>query len=74
MMSVVLKFPDGKIRIYCKGADSVITSKLNKSTKFLSITDKYLLYFARKGLRTLMVAYKDLSVDQYIQWNEAFKV
>jgi len=74
MMSVVLKFPDGKIRLYSKGADSIITAKLSKSAQYLPITEKYLIYFARKGLRTLMIAYKDLTASEYSIWNEAFKV
>lgn len=73
-MSVVLQFPDGKIRVYSKGADSVITAKLSKSTLYLPITEKYLLYFARKGLRTLMIAYKDLTASEYCLYNEALKV
>lgn len=69
-MSIILKFPDGKIVLYAKGADSTITSKLSSQSDYLKITDKYLSHFAKKGLRTLMVAYKALDEDQYNKWNE----
>ncbi|XP_018604052.2 phospholipid-transporting ATPase IC isoform X2 [Scleropages formosus] len=32
-MSVILRFPDGKIRLYCKGADTVVYERLHPSSK-----------------------------------------
>jgi len=33
-----------------------------------------LLYFARKGLRTLMIAKKEISEKEYFEWNLNFRV
>uniref|UniRef100_A0A7N8WML9 Phospholipid-transporting ATPase n=1 Tax=Mastacembelus armatus TaxID=205130 RepID=A0A7N8WML9_9TELE len=32
-MSIILKFPDGRIRLYCKGADTVIYERLSRHSK-----------------------------------------
>ena len=71
-MSVIAKCPDGKIRIFAKGADSVISEKIaNKS--LLIDTNKHLIKFAQKGLRTLMIAYRELSEEQYNKFDEMFR-
>jgi len=74
MMSVIIEFPDGKIRLYSKGADNIITTKLSKLINNLAATEKYLLYFASKGLRTLMIAYRDIEHKEYKKWQEAYRV
>ena len=75
-MSIILKTPgpDGKILLFSKGADSTITEKLSKNTNYLPSTEKFLLNFARKGLRTLMIAYKELKNEEYFQWNNEINV
>lgn len=75
-MSIILKTPgpDGKILLFSKGADSTITDKLSKNSSYLASTEKFLLNFARKGLRTLMIAYKELTNDEYFQWNNEINV
>uniref|UniRef100_A0AAR2JWK6 Phospholipid-transporting ATPase n=1 Tax=Pygocentrus nattereri TaxID=42514 RepID=A0AAR2JWK6_PYGNA len=37
-MSIILRFPDGRIRLYCKGADTVIYQRLNPSSKHKETT------------------------------------
>uniref|UniRef100_A0AAX7SUZ3 Phospholipid-transporting ATPase n=1 Tax=Astatotilapia calliptera TaxID=8154 RepID=A0AAX7SUZ3_ASTCA len=37
-MSIILKFPDGRIRLYCKGADTVIYERLSPSSKHKETT------------------------------------
>ena len=71
-MSVIIKNPEGKIILYTKGADSIIEKLLNiksKNTDEFSSTHESLDKFAKKGLRTLMLAYKELSDDEYTNWN-----
>jgi phospholipid-translocating ATPase len=69
-MSAIVKMPDGKIVLYCKGADSVIYSRLKRGEqKELRLeTAKHLEMFAREGLRTLCIAYKVLDEKEYIAW------
>ena len=72
-MSVIIKNEEGKIILYSKGADSTIDKLLSNNSK---ITDEYastmknLDIFAKKGLRTLMIAYKELQEDEYSKWNK----
>ena len=71
-MSVIVKNPQGKIILYAKGADSMIEKLLepkNKFSKEYSSTVNNLDKFAKKGLRTLMIAYKYLNEGEYINWN-----
>ena len=67
-MSVIVKFPDGKIVLICKGADTVIVERLGPSQGYLDVTLAQLEEFALKGLRTLCVASTELSPDVYAKW------
>ena len=72
-MSVIIKNQKGKIILYTKGADSIIEKLLSNKSKIsneFSSTMESLDKFAKKGLRTLMLAYKELQVDEYLVWNE----
>ena len=64
-MSVIIKFPDGKIKLICKGADNVISERLKRTSLNKDIflqTDYFLGIFAKDGLRTLMFAEKEISI------------
>uniref|UniRef100_A0A8C7Q3Y4 Phospholipid-transporting ATPase n=1 Tax=Oncorhynchus mykiss TaxID=8022 RepID=A0A8C7Q3Y4_ONCMY len=37
-MSIILRFPDGRIRLYCKGADTVIYERLSPNSKHKEVT------------------------------------
>uniref|UniRef100_A0A7N6FEE1 Phospholipid-transporting ATPase n=1 Tax=Anabas testudineus TaxID=64144 RepID=A0A7N6FEE1_ANATE len=69
-MSVIMRTPSGKIRLYCKGADTVIYDRLADSSKYKEITLKHLEQFATEGLRTLCFAVADISESNYQQWQE----
>ena len=73
-MSVIVEMPDKSIRILSKGADNIITSKLSSKTLYLRKTKEYLSEFSKKGLRTLMIAHKEISRDIYNDWNEKYIV
>lgn len=67
-MSVILK-KDGKIRLYCKGADSIIYERLKAGQEGLKRqTQEHLDAFAGDGLRTLCLAYKDLEENYFQNW------
>ncbi|KIJ56259.1 hypothetical protein M422DRAFT_219400 [Sphaerobolus stellatus SS14] len=70
-MSVIVRNPEGKIILYCKGADSVIYSRLSEDQdpELKAATQKNMEDFANGGLRTLCIAYKYLTEDQYMEWS-----
>ncbi|XP_036424322.1 probable phospholipid-transporting ATPase IA isoform X3 [Colossoma macropomum] len=69
-MSVIMRTPSGKIRLYCKGADTVIYDRLADNSRYKDITLKHLEQFATEGLRTLCFAVADISESVYQQWQE----
>jgi phospholipid-translocating ATPase len=70
-MSAIIRMPDGRIILYCKGADSIIYSRLKKGeqSELRRATAEHLEMFAREGLRTLCIASRALSEDEYQHWN-----
>ncbi|CAE7183194.1 unnamed protein product, partial [Rhizoctonia solani] len=75
-MSVIVRKLDEDRRIFlmCKGADNVIFERLKSGNDSLrSKTGDDLDYFASEGLRTLCLAYKTLSPDEYEAWNTRYQ-
>ncbi|XP_027829644.1 phospholipid-transporting ATPase IB-like [Ovis aries] len=72
-MSIIVRTPEGQLRLYCKGADSVIYERLSENSLFVEETLVHLENFAREGLRTLCVAYIDLTEIEYKQWLVMYK-
>uniref|UniRef100_A0A2P2LHZ6 Phospholipid-transporting ATPase n=1 Tax=Rhizophora mucronata TaxID=61149 RepID=A0A2P2LHZ6_RHIMU len=71
--SVVCRYPDGRLVLYCKGADTVIYERLiNGNDNLKKISREHLEQFGSAGLRTLCLAYRDLSPEIYESWNEKF--
>jgi phospholipid-transporting ATPase len=68
-MSTVIRGPDGKIKIYCKGADSVILERLSPSQPFTDATFAHLEEYATEGLRTLCIASREVSESEYREWS-----
>lgn len=68
-MSAIFRCPDGKIRLYCKGADTVILERLAPESEFLTETTAHLEDFAAEGLRTLCLATRVVPDDEYSQWS-----
>lgn len=76
-MSVIVKTPEGKIKLFCKGADCVIYESLcpaslensdpeqNNVDDFRDITLEHLEAFASEGLRTLCFAVVDIPDNFY---------
>ncbi|XP_050457015.1 probable phospholipid-transporting ATPase IA isoform X6 [Cataglyphis hispanica] len=83
-MSVVVRTPEGKIKIFCKGADSVIyerltpisleTNDLDQEHKddFREVTLEHLEMFATEGLRTLCFAAAEIPENVYQWWCESY--
>ncbi|KAF2762402.1 phospholipid-translocating P-type ATPase [Pseudovirgaria hyperparasitica] len=71
-MSSILRMPDGRIVLFCKGADSIIYSRLKRGEQpeLRKETAEHLEMFAREGLRTLCIAMRELDEDTYQEWNK----
>ncbi|XP_041853027.1 phospholipid-transporting ATPase ID isoform X2 [Melanotaenia boesemani] len=68
-MSVIVRTPQGQIKLYCKGADTIIFDRLDQSSEDLMYTtSEHLSEFAGEGLRTLALACKDLDEGYYDVW------
>ncbi|XP_028814034.1 phospholipid-transporting ATPase ID isoform X2 [Denticeps clupeoides] len=68
-MSVVVRNPKGQIKLYSKGADTIIFDRLDPSNEELMYTtSEHLNEFAGEGLRTLALACKDLDEDMFKEW------
>uniref|UniRef100_A0A665VER2 Phospholipid-transporting ATPase n=1 Tax=Echeneis naucrates TaxID=173247 RepID=A0A665VER2_ECHNA len=71
-MSVIVRNPEGRIRLYCKGADTVLLERLHPcNQELMNITSDHLNEYAADGLRTLALAYKDLSEEEWEIWSES---
>ncbi|XP_071325988.1 phospholipid-transporting ATPase ID isoform X2 [Trachinotus anak] len=73
-MSVIVRNPEGRIRLYCKGADTVLLERLHPcNQELMNITSDHLNEYAADGLRTLALAYRDLSEDEWEAWSESHR-
>nr|XP_040050784.1 probable phospholipid-transporting ATPase IM [Gasterosteus aculeatus aculeatus] len=70
-MSVIVRSPEGKLRLYCKGADTIVYERLHQSCgKLMDVTTEHMNEFAGEGLRTLALAYRDLDQEYFSQWKQ----
>ncbi|KAJ6846578.1 phospholipid-transporting ATPase 3 isoform X2 [Iris pallida] len=71
--SVVCRYSNGRLVLYSKGADTVIYERLADGIGDIKrSTMVHLEQFGSAGLRTLCLAYRDLSNEFYEKWNEKF--
>lgn len=84
-MSCIVKIPpanpqdEPKALLICKGADSVIYSRLKQSgaandETLLEKTALHLEQYATEGLRTLCISQRELSWAEYTEWNERYDI
>ena len=69
-MSIIIKDKNG-IKLYIKGADCEISKRLSKKSlenENYQIISNGLLEFSKRGLRTLMVAYRRIRQEDYDSW------
>lgn len=77
-MSVILRRPEpwDDIVLYCKGADNVISERLDETGQQQDIVKKTFEdvdAFSNNGLRTLMLSYRTLNEKEYEKWKEEMK-
>ena len=73
-MSVIVRRPDGRLTLYCKGADSVIYARLRADHDpwLKEQTSKDMEMFANNGLRTLCIASREMSEDEFLVWSRIY--
>ncbi|KAL4361368.1 hypothetical protein GQ457_04G015510 [Hibiscus cannabinus] len=72
-MSVIVRDNEGKLLLLCKGADSVMFERLAKyGQEFAEQTKEHIAEYADAGLRTLVVAYREIDEEEYAEFNEQF--
>ncbi|CAK7208943.1 phospholipid transporting ATPase [Sporothrix bragantina] len=71
-MSAIVRMPNNQIVLICKGADSIIYSRLKRGeqAELRKATAEHLEMFAREGLRTLCIAQRILTEDEYYSWRK----
>ncbi|XP_027074899.2 probable phospholipid-transporting ATPase 8 isoform X1 [Coffea arabica] len=72
-MSVIVRNPENQLLLLCKGADSVMYERLSKEAQsFKDATLTHVKMYAEAGLRTLIIAYRELSEEEFMSWEEEF--
>ncbi|KAN0083007.1 hypothetical protein V8E54_002095 [Elaphomyces granulatus] len=71
-MSTIFRCPDGRIRVYCKGADTVIMERLSPDNPTVEVTLQHLEEYASEGLRTLCLSMREISDEEFRQWYQIF--
>ncbi|KAF7303863.1 P-type phospholipid transporter [Mycena indigotica] len=74
-MSCIYRSPEGKIVMFSKGADSVMYARLasDHDQVLKDATQRDMEVFANSGLRTLCVAWRILTQDEYAQWSRTYE-
>ncbi|KAM7512457.1 hypothetical protein LguiB_011332 [Lonicera macranthoides] len=72
-MSLIVKNEENQLLLLCKGADSVMFERLSKEGRiFEAKTKEHIKKYSEAGLRTLVVAYRELGEEEYNIWEEEF--
>ncbi|KDP20064.1 hypothetical protein JCGZ_05833 [Jatropha curcas] len=72
-MSVIVRDEEGKLLLLCKGADSVMFERLAKNGReFEEQTKDHISEYADAGLRTLVLAYRELDEEEYSEFKQEF--
>ena len=71
-MSVILRNSEGKILLYCKGADNFLFDRMKKDCAMKKETEDHLTRYANTGLRTLVVGAREIPEEEYIEWLEKY--
>ncbi|CAA3015975.1 phospholipid-transporting ATPase 1-like [Olea europaea subsp. europaea] len=76
-MSVVIRFPNDSVKVLVKGADTSMFSILKRDhpddnhTKHA--TQSHLNEYSSEGLRTLVVASRDLTGEELVEWQSTYE-
>lgn len=72
-MSIIVRTPENKVMIMTKGADSHIIPRLAPGQdELIETTNKFLQDYSQDGLRTLILAQREIPEDEYQAWNKLY--
>ncbi|GJN93129.1 hypothetical protein Rhopal_006174-T1 [Rhodotorula paludigena] len=73
-MSTLVRTPDNRVLLICKGADSVIYQRLREDhdQEVINTTSRQLEEFANAGLRTLCISSRYLTDDEFANWSKIY--
>lgn len=70
-MSVIVRNPENQLLLLCKGADSIMFERLSDQGRMFEAEAKeHSKRYAEAGLRTLVVAYRELDEEEYEKWEK----
>ncbi|CAH0714141.1 unnamed protein product, partial [Brenthis ino] len=69
-MSIIVRDKDGKIWLFCKGAETSVFP-ICKDSVLIEQTERDINYFANEGLRTLAIAYREIPAEEYVKVAES---
>ncbi|ONK67954.1 uncharacterized protein A4U43_C05F5580 [Asparagus officinalis] len=82
-MSVVIRFPNNSVKVLVKGADNSILSILSSSptnshvrvepAKLKHATENHLTGYSSEGLRTLVIASRNLTDTEFEEWQHKYE-
>ena len=73
-MTVIVTSPEGRNFVFTKGADSLLMKKVMHNPKSIQPCEENLVQLAKKGLRTLLMVYKEITDEELIEWETIYKV
>jgi len=72
-MSVVCRTPEGKLMLYVKGADNIMMERLAPGQTDTEVMQSTLAHYGTEGLRTLVLAKRELTQEQWEAWDATHK-
>ncbi|KAL2899777.1 Phospholipid-transporting ATPase 1 [Bienertia sinuspersici] len=76
-MSVVIRFPDNSVKVLVKGADtsmfSILANEMDREDHVQTATHAHLVEYSSVGLRTLVVAARDLTDAELEEWQQKYE-
>ncbi|KAK2907735.1 phospholipid-transporting ATPase IC [Channa argus] len=69
-MSILVREPEGGLKLYCKGADIVILERLERDAPYQERTETALELFAQASLRTLCIAARSVPEASWEKWSK----
>ncbi|CAA0836192.1 Phospholipid-transporting ATPase 1 [Striga hermonthica] len=76
-MSVVIRFPTGGVKVLVKGADTSMFSILDQGhtsdDRVKQSTQSHLNAYSSEGLRTLVIAARDLTGEELVEWQSMYE-
>lgn len=73
-MSAIFRLPNGEIKLFCKGADTVILERLESDNNpYVEATMRHLEDYASDGLRTLCLATRTIPEKEYQEWSTIYE-